>query len=307
MPQAKRLRYKMIDPNKIILEVASQIDQNDLQATIADYKAFNGLFVKFIDTLHSAKMQCHFWQPYLETHLLKFVLLNSSLIKEFEGINFTRPDNYQEHKTFNISALYLLARANIETFLLIKYLYINFKTEPQGIFRYTLYEWSGLKVRQNFIATHPDNIAKKAEEKMTIEQLENIIYQNVYFQSLPEHKRKDIIKTARAKEIGWKEIVTESGLEPNFHHYQWEFYSNYAHSEQIEAMQLKALFNDPTKIHESVYHTLKCTIIYETILLSDLKSKYSEFETIYNSLPLDLKIKIDFWAKLGITCRMQTS
>ncbi|MCZ2472367.1 hypothetical protein G9H62_05925 [Aquirufa ecclesiirivi] len=297
----------MIEPNKIILEVARQIDQKDLQATIVDYKAFNGLLVKFIDTLHSAKMQCHFWQPYLETHLFKFALLNSSLIKEFEGINFTRPDNNQDHKTYNISALYLLARANIETFLLIKYLYINFKTEPQGIFRYTLYEWSGLKVRQNFIATLPDNIAKKADEKKTIEQLENIINQNVHFLSLPDHKRKDIIRTARAKEIGWKEIVTESGLEPNFHHFQWEFYSNYAHSEQIEAMQLKALFNDPTKIHASVYHTLNCTIIYETILLSDLKSKYSEFETIYNTLPLDLRSKIDFWAKFGITFSMQTS
>jgi hypothetical protein len=297
----------MIERNKIILEVARQINQKDLQATIVDYKAFNGLLVKFIDTLHSAKMQCPFWQPYLETHLFKFALLNSSLIKEFEGVNFTRPDNNKDHLTYNVSALYLLGRANIETFLLIKYLYLNIKNEAQGTFRYSLYEWSGLKTRQNFIATHPDNIAKKADEKKTIDQLENIINQNTHFLSLPEYKRKDILKTGRAKEISWKEIVTESGLEQSFHHSNWEFYSNYAHSEQIEAMQLKALFLDPTKFHASVYHTLNCTIIYETMLLSDLKNKYPEFEAIYNALPLDLTAKIDFWTKFGVTFSMPTS
>lgn len=297
----------MIERNKIILEVARQIDQKDLKATIADYKAFNALLVKFVDTLHSEKMQCPFWQPYLETHLFKFALLNSSLIKEFEGINFTRPDNNQDHKTYNVSALYLLARTTIETFLTIKYLYLNFKNEQQGILRYTLYEWSGLKTRQNFIATQPDTIAKKADEKLTIDQLENIINQNTHFLSLSEGKRKDIIKNARAKEIGWQEIVTESGLEKSFHHFNWEFYSNYAHSEQIEAMQLKALFNNPTKIHDSVYHTLSCTIIYEAMLLSDLKNKYREFENVFNSLPLDLRTKIDFWATFGVTCNMPTS
>lgn len=296
----------MIDRNKIILEVARQITQKDIQATIVDYKVFNGLLVKFVDTLHAAKMKCPFWQPYFETHLLKFALLNSSLIKEFEGVNFTRPDNNKDHKTYNVSALYLLARANIETFLLIKYLYLNFKNEPQGIFRYTLYEWSGLKTRQNFIATQPDTIAKKADEKITIDQLEIIINQNTYFLDLPEYKRKDILKNARAKEIGWKEIVTESGLEQSFHHFNWEFYSNYAHSEQIEAMQLKALFLDPAKIHENVYHTLNCTIIYETMLLSDLKNRYTEFESIFNALPLDQKTKIDFWTKFGITFKMPT-
>jgi hypothetical protein len=191
----------MNERNKIVLEVVRQISQKDIQATIIDYKSFNALFVKFVDTLHSSKMQCPFWQPYLETHLFKFALLNSSLIKEFEGISFTRPDNNQDHKTYNVSGLYLLARANIETFLLIKYLYLNIKNEAQGTFRYSLYEWSGLKIRQNFLATLPDTIAKKADEKKTIEQLENIINLNAHYLSLPDYKRKDILKTGRAEEI----------------------------------------------------------------------------------------------------------
>ncbi|MGZ3899595.1 MAG: hypothetical protein ACXVNM_13535 [Bacteroidia bacterium] len=240
----------------------------------------------------------------METHLFKFALLNSSLIKEFEGVDFKRPDNNQEQRTYNVSALYLLGRANIETFLLIRYLYLNFKNEAQGIFRYTLYEWSGLKTRQGFIATQPDSIAKKAYEKGTIQQHINIINQNSHFLSLPEYKRKDIIKNARAKEINWKEIVVESGLEQNFHHSNWEFYSNYAHSEQIEAMQLKAMFLDPTKIQDSVCHTLHCIIIYETMLLSNLKNRYTEFETIFNALPLDIATKIDFWTIFGETLKM---
>jgi hypothetical protein len=292
------------DRNKIILEVARQIDQKDIEATISDYKSFNGLFVKFIDTLHSEKMECPIWQPYLATHLFKFSLLNSSLIKEFEGVSFNRPDNNGEYKTYNVSALYLLSRATIETFLLLNYLYFNYKDESQGIFRYFLYEWSGLKTRQNYIATHPDSIAKKASEKTTIDDLENGIQLNTYFLSLPDYKRKSIINSGRAKEINWKEIVSESGLEQSSHFSNWEFYSNYAHCEQIEAMQLKDLFQSPQKINDNVYHTLICTIIYEAILISNLKNKYKQFEKIYDTQSLALKTKIDFWAEFGITFKI---
>jgi hypothetical protein len=288
------------DRNKIILEVARQMDQKDIEATISDYKSFNGLFVKFIDTLHSEKMECPIWQPYLATHLFKFSLLNSSLIKEFEGVSFNRPDNNGEYKTYNVSALYLLSRATIETFLLVNYLYFNYKDESQGIFRYFLYEWSGLKTRQNYIATHPETIAKKASEKTTIEDLENGIKLNTYFLSLPDYKRKNIINSGRAKEISWKEIVSESGLEQSSHFSNWEFYSNYAHCEQIEAMQLKELFQSQQKINDNVYHTLNCTIIYEAILILNLKNKYKQFEEIYDAQSLSLKTKIEFWAKIGI-------
>lgn len=290
----------MTDRNKIILEVARQMDQKDIEATISDYKSFNGLFVKFIDTLHSEKMQCPIWQPYLATHLFKFSLLNSSLIKEFEGISFYRHDSNGEYKTYNVSALYLLSRATIETFLLVNYLYFNYKDESQGIFRYFLYEWSGLKTRQNYIAMHPDSIAKKASEKTTIEDLENGIKLNTYFLSLPDYKRKNIINSGRAKEISWKEIVSESGLEQSSHFSNWEFYSNYAHCEQIEAMQLKELFQSQQKINDNVYHTLNCTIIYEAILILNLKNKYKQFEEIYDAQSLSLKTKIEFWAKIGI-------
>jgi hypothetical protein len=288
------------DRNKIILEVARQMDQKDIEATISDYKSFNGLFVKFIDTLHSEKMECPIWQPYLATHLFKFSLLNSSLIKEFEGVTFNRPDNNGEYKTYNVSALYLLSRATIETFLLVNYLYFNYKDESQGIFRYFLYEWSGLKTRQNYIATHPETIAKKASEKTTIEDLENGIKLNTYFLSLPDYKRKNIINSGRAKEISWKEIVSESGLEQSSHFSNWEFYSNYAHCEQIEAMQLKELFQSQQKINDNVYHTLNCTIIYEAILILNLKNKYKQFEEIYDAQSLSLKTKIEFWSKIGI-------
>jgi hypothetical protein len=287
------------DRNQIVSEVLRQINQEDILATILDYKSFNGLLIKFIDTLHSEKMECLLWQPYLETHLFKFSLLNSSLIKEFEGVSFNRPDNNDEYKTYNISALYLLSRATIETFLLIKYLYLNNKDESQGIFRYFLYEWSGLKTRQKYIATLPENIEKKSSEKITIADLEYGIKLNAYFLSLPDYKRKDILKTGRAKEINWKEIILESGLEKSSHYTMWEFYSNYAHSEQIEAMQLKDFFKNPKKIKHSVYHTLNCTIIYEAMLLLNLKNKYKQFENIFDHQSLDLKTKIEFWAKFG--------
>ncbi len=122
----------MTERNKIILEVVRQINQKDIEATILDYKSFNCLFVKFIEMLHLGKMECPIWQPYFATHLLKFSLLNSSLIKEFDGISFSIPSKNDDHKTYNISALYLLSRATIETFLLLNYLYFNYQDESQG-------------------------------------------------------------------------------------------------------------------------------------------------------------------------------
>jgi hypothetical protein len=64
------------------------------------------------------------------------------------------------------------------------------------------------------------------------------------------------------------------------------------------------LFLEPSKMHASVYHTLTCTIIYEAMLLSDLKNKFKEFESVFNMQPLDLTVKIDFWTKFGIDFKM---
>jgi hypothetical protein len=296
----------MNEKNKIILEISRQQEDKDIASTILDYKSTNDLLIKFIDTLHNEKMECPIWQPYLATHLLKFSMLNSSLMKEFEGINFNIPSKNIEYKTYNISALYLLCRANIETFLLIKYLYLNNRDESQGIFRFFLYEWSGLKTRQKYPATDPENIAKKASEKETIEDLENGIKQNSYFLSLKDYKKKDILKSNRAKEINWNEIMVESELEKSFHFSNWEFYSNYAHCEQIEAMQLKDLYQNPINLKEIVYTALSSTIIYEAILISNLKNKYKQFENVYDSQSLELTTKIDFWTKIGFKLKIST-
>jgi hypothetical protein len=48
----------VIEKNKIILEIARQMDEKDLILTVSDYKSINALFMKFIDTLHYEKIEC---------------------------------------------------------------------------------------------------------------------------------------------------------------------------------------------------------------------------------------------------------
>jgi len=161
-----------------------------------------------------------------------------------------------------------------------------------------------LNSRQKFSATIPEIIAKKEEEKHTINQLENLIRQNPYFITLPGFKKKDIFNTGRAKEKGWKEIISESGLDKNFHNANWEFYSNYAHSEQIEAMQLKALFLNPKEFNSNIHHTIICTMPYDAMLIYELQKEFPAIQDVYKKLPSELIHKIEIWNIFGISCKL---
>jgi len=111
----------MNERERVLNEFLRKYKEKDILGLIEDYKIFNQTLIKFIDTLHSKKVAPKIWQPYFETHLFKFSLISASLIREFEGTKIKSLGDEDEVKTFNISALYLLARAQIETFFLIKY------------------------------------------------------------------------------------------------------------------------------------------------------------------------------------------
>ncbi len=284
---------------KILLEIVRQFDQKDITSVLADYKVINNFLGDCMNELHTAKITITFWQEYFETHLFKFNLLNSSLIQEFEGIEIPGSININHKKTYNLSALYLLGRSQLETFFIIKYLYLNIKSDEHGAFRYFLYEYGGLCTRQEYPATTVEHKAKKNLEKKRIEDLKGILQTNEYFKSLPSHKQKAALNSKQPKEIGWTDIIKESGLD-DAHHMNWRFYSNYAHSEFIEAMQLKNFFLNPQNIVGTCFHTLTCFMMFPSMLIISLTDKYPVLKELFNAQSIDLKTKIEIWNIFGL-------
>jgi|694.fasta_scaffold00101_99 hypothetical protein len=271
----------------------------DIKSTLIDFRLINNFLGDCIDQLHSHQVAVAFWEEYFETHLFKFNLLNASLIREFDGIEVPATKNAVKTKTWDISALYLMARSQLETYFILKYLYLNVTSDDQGAFRYFLYEYGGLCIRQEYSATTPEHIAKKKFEADRIEELKTILQNNSYFQTLPDYKQKDLLNRQRPKEIGWSEIISESGVDEIYFN-NWKYYSNYAHSEFIEAMQLKSFFLNPSRIPGTIHHTLVSVMMFPSMLITSLVVKYPILKTLLDNQTLELRTKIEIWNKFGL-------
>lgn len=287
---------------KTSLKVAAQLDAKDNKAILRTYRSINNLLFRMIDEMHKLRIPIVQWQEYFEIHLTKFAVMNASLIKEFEGVSFKLMKGSKTPKIHNISAIFLLNRSQMETFFIIKYLYFNAKTEDQGSFRNLLYKYSGVSQRQKFPANLETSKKTKNEEGVIAEQLKTEIENNVYFKTLPTKIKNHFMSKFLAKEIGWPKIIEECGINREYHHQYWEYLSNYAHSEQIEAMQLIHMIQE-NETHQKVHLALIHSIIWDAMLVSDLFNKYSTLQNMFDSVSVELIFSIKIWTKIGITMR----
>jgi hypothetical protein len=287
---------------KTSLKVAAQLDGKDNKAILRTYRSINNLLFRMIDEMRKLRIPIVQWQEYFEIHLTKFAVMNASLIKEFEGVSFKLVKGSKTPKIHNISAIFLLNRSQMETFFIIKYLYFNAKTEDQGAFRNLLYKYSGISQRQKFPANLEKNKKTKEEEGLIAVQLKTEIENNTYFKTLPKEVKNHFMSKCLAKEIGWPKIIDECGINKNYYHQYWEYLSNYAHSEQIEAMQLIHMIKE-NETYRSVHLALIHSIVWDAILVTDLFNKYPSLQNMFDSVSVELIFSIKIWTKIGITMR----
>jgi hypothetical protein len=270
---------------------------SDFKAKLIDYKEFVSTLIEFTDNLHTAKVKTEYWKQYFEIQLVKFSLHSSSLAYLLEGTPIRMRKNLIKYP--DLGSIYLLCRAQIENYLMFYYLNIQPQSFEEGEFKYLLYELSGLTRRQEFNVGTKEQNAKKEKERLEIEDIIVKIKNNKYFQKLPLDKQNYLISSRPSRIMGWEKLIECSQLDTEFFLGVWKLYSNYSHSEMIGAIQIKGYVEKPEELDRTLSSTLNQANMLTCTAIKDLVTLFKTSEIVFNTLPFDLKTKIDFWWRLG--------
>lgn len=282
-----------------LLQLLNQTETDDWKGRLNDLKKFISTLIDFTDNLNTAQIKTEYWKQYLEVQLLKFSLHSSSLAYLIEGTPISVPNKDKTVKYQDIGSIYLIGRALIENYLMFYYLNIQPKTFDEGEFRYLLYELGGLNQRQGYKLSIRVNDPKIIKEKKDIELIINKIKINKFFLSLPKQKQNQLLEDKPAKMIGWEKLIESSHLYTDFFLTTWKLYSNYSHSEMIGSIQIREYVNKPLELNATLNTALTFANMLTCIAIIDMVNLFKSSEIVYNTLPVELTTKIEYYWKAG--------
>lgn len=260
-------------------------------------KITNSLFI-LTQSLFDNKEKVAYYQRELEGKLFRFGLANQSLINLIKGNQFTLV-NIKTRITdmFSINSI---TRMQIESFLIIYYLFFDKVSVKEKNFRYDIYKVHGLQKQLGFKTS--TEFPKKQEylEKMKSELDEAIsnIKSSDLFKNADEKTQQSFLKPKYAKLVKSEMLFNKSGIDDTRVNDMWKIYSNHAHSEHISDRQ----YNTAYKINKSVTESSSLIITINSILTSKIILNFvSQFESVnqkYLELDIESRNHIEIWSQL---------
>ncbi len=293
------MNIPLTEKELILIKLLDQSKSKNLEVRLREFQEFIATLISLTDDLHTDKVKTEYWKPFLEIQLAKFSMHSASLAYLFKGTPITNSKTGKEFKYPDLSSIFLIMRAQIENYLMFYYLNVQPQSFEEGELRYFFYELSGLSHRQNYEAIKEEHISKKADESKLIEQIIEKIKNNKYFQSLSIQKQNHLLSTTPPRIMGLEKLIENSHLDTQLFLGNWKLYSNYAHSEMIGSIQIKAYVNKPEELQKTLFHNVEQAIIPTCVMIKDLTQLFKTTESKYNAFPLELKTKIDFWWQAG--------
>lgn len=282
-----------------ILELISQRHHKDIESVYNDFILMTNVLTDFVDGLSNIEVDLPNRFEYFEIQLVKLVLVSNSLVRLFEGSDIKLKGKMISYP--DLSSIFTLKRSQLENYMTFYYLYEDKIHEDQAKFRYFLYKASGLNSRQKFDTLGVEKYMKiKEKDLKKIENLKGLITSNNYFKSLGAKERKRILNFLPAKEKSWVRLFKESDINSDLFLTQWKLYSNYAHSEQISSMQLKAYFYDFEELKSTFFSSLETSIYPLCLSIINLTKRFEQIKVKFDCMDKSVKTKIIFRYNLSI-------
>ena len=229
----------------------------------------------------------------------KYILHTLSILRLISGTHISSRLLNSQRTVYDIGSIVVLTRSAIENYLTFYYLFIQPSDEEEELFRFNLYELSGLNSRQWIEPTEADQIEIKNNDKTRIRELENIINEHPLYLKLDKNI-KDYIKSGRqARLFTWKNLFDQADLNADVFKIAWSLYSNYAHSEYISQRQLSGYLTDIESAKDKCDTILNIMFCLTAIFIKDFVEFFPETKERFNSLPKETLEVIDFFNGVG--------
>lgn len=257
---------------------------------------------ELIESVADAKVGTSPWKYHLQTLVGKIIFTSHSIISLSNGFEYAHYIRKEKLQIIDYPSIFTLTRALIENYVTLCYIYKNDLPEEEKLFRYKLWEVSGLISRQNWSTNSSEGVfSKKKHEKLIIEKILKEIEQMPDYKSLDKSRLKKLQKYGSPRLHSWNELIEQSVLRKEMFPVLYSYFSCYAHSEYISILQLSQVSINAEDKHNISNVQLSLGIVRMIISLSiDFYiNSFQSAKVAYNTFPDEIRNAVTIWKKIG--------
>jgi hypothetical protein len=196
-----------------LLSTFDKFDNETLDESKSSLTEFNLILSELIESVADAKVKIPSWRYHSQTIIGRIVFTSHSIVTLSNGFEYAHYKRADKINTIDYPSLFVLTRTLIESYLTLCYIYNNDKSDEEKIFRYKLWEVSGLISRQSWGNNISEDLRKKKEsEKTTIDQIIDQIIKMPEYPSLDKVQLNKLKKYGLPRLYSWHELIKQSNI-----------------------------------------------------------------------------------------------
>ncbi|MDB5256789.1 MAG: hypothetical protein JWM14_1484 [Chitinophagaceae bacterium] len=290
------------DINKFLQEIEKH-SEGTLDENRTSLQDLINILGDLVDSLADAKIKIPEWKYHLQTLVNKIIFTSTSINQLTHGYNIQSfKDPKLKFKVIDYPSIYILTRSLIENYVTLCYIYNNKLEEGEKLFRFKLWQVSGLLTRQNFSDPKGDfNIEKKEEEAEIIQKILLEIEQMDEFKNLEKRKLNQLKNYGLHRVDSWHKLIDESNLKQPLFSNTYSFFSDYAHSEYLSILQIgqsSLNYNDNNTISNAKMALAHVRMII-ALCVKFYISNYKTAEIVFNTYPSTHQTVLNIWANIA--------
>jgi hypothetical protein len=296
-----------LEIKNFLKEVSEAHQFNDLNNCLSTYIDFIDVLIFLNEILAEKGNKVKDWEKYFETLTLKFAFHGISLHKILSGVKFSSKfyKNIQG-KSINIldnSSAKSILRAQFETFLMMRHIYVNPSDEDSKELRYCAWIYTALLKRQDIPANDINSKSQKEKDLISIEDFQKRIKSLNSFKKLSQKQQESLLKMGNGKLFNhWARIIEETGFpKDSAFNALYEYLSIYSHSEGLSVIQLNTIKFMPNNEH-SIYQAcmdLYFSKILTCVFIKDIVNKFPTLNETFQNLPDKVKLQVEINLRLA--------
>lgn len=251
-----------------------------LEEEINKLKTLNGSLISLICSLSENVEVGVDFKYDLESKLLRVAFANQSILNLTNGIELKISD--KEINTRDVFSIYSLSRMQIESFLMLFYLFFDNIAEEEKDFRYDLYKLQGLIKQSKFKATKKVSLEKRELVLAEIDIVKNNLMKNICFIDADEKEQRNYLKGNKSKLYSTDILFEKIGFTTLNIDGIWSLYSNHIHSEHIGDRQFNSMFKEKMSTDDETVSVIMINSVLTAKLCCFLIDSYNSAEDKFN-------------------------
>jgi hypothetical protein len=279
-----------------LLELLATQKSADINKSLEHFALITNSLFSITQSLYDGKEKIKYHQRELEGKFFRYGLANQSIINLVRGNRF---------KLISIEVLYgdvfsikSIVRMQIESFLIMFYLFFDKVSDEEKDLRYSVYKLHGLRKQSSFPVK--SKFAEKQFKKINqeINEAEEQIKSTSIYKLGSKNEKRNLLHPKYPKLIKGKVLFQNSGLEKSRIADMWQIYSNYAHAEHISDRQYNTLYKIEKSIKNDCLNILELNSILTSKLTLMLSESFQSSKEKFETLSVKEKVHLETWGKL---------